>query len=80
MMAQSKQKIRISLPTELLMLTDAAAKKANLSRSDYIAKLLKEKAAEQEQKLMIEGYKTMAEENKKLAEESLAAAMEVWHD
>ena len=77
-MAQKKQKISISLPLELLVFVDSAAKRENLSRSSYLVRLLKEKAAEREHKLMVEGYKAMAEENRKLAEESLAAVMEAW--
>lgn len=79
-MPQRKQKISISLPEELLVFVDTAAKEANISKSNYITKLLKEKATEQERKLMIEGYKVMAEENRKLAEENLTAAMEVCYD
>lgn len=77
-MAQNAQKISISLPSELVSFLTTAAKASRLSRSRYLAQFLREKVREGERRLMIEGYQAMAEEDRRLAEERVTVAMEVW--
>lgn len=77
-MARNAQKISISLPSELASFLTTAAKAARLSRSRYLAQFLRERVREEEQRLMIEGYQAMADENRRLAEEKVSVAMEVW--
>lgn len=79
-MGGNAAKVSISLPLDLLSFVDEAARSQHTSRSGFIARLLREKAEERERELMIEGYQAMAEENRRLAEEHLPAAMEVWAD
>jgi len=71
-------KVSISLPSELLSFLDRAAKVGRTSRSGLIARLLRDRAQQEEREQMIEGYRAMAEQNRRLAEEHLPAASEVW--
>jgi metal-responsive CopG/Arc/MetJ family transcriptional regulator len=79
-MGENAAKVSISLPLDLLSFVDTAAKNLHISRSGFITRLLREKVEEQECELMIEGYRSMAKENRRLAEEHLPVAMEVWAD
>jgi len=71
-------KLTISLPRNLISFADMLAKEGNTSRSGAIAIVLQELAEERERAAMIEGYKAMAAENSRLAEESLPVALEEW--
>ncbi len=63
-------KVTISLPRELLDLTDRLARERDVTRSRLIAELLEKEEESRIQALMAEGYEEMAEENRSLAEES----------
>ena len=58
-------KLTISLPEELILFTDAFAKKKKISRSKAISLCLKELAEKQRITEMAEGYKFIAEDQKK---------------
>ncbi len=73
-------KVSISVPADLLRFVDDAVRRGAGSRSEFIARILRERAEAEERRLMIEGYQEMAEENRRLAEEHLQAAAEVWPD
>jgi metal-responsive CopG/Arc/MetJ family transcriptional regulator len=70
-------KVTISLPTPLLDFADLLAKEQSTSRSGVIATLLGKEEEARIQALMEEGYREMAEENRRLAEEAFPQAAEM---
>lgn len=63
-------KITISLRQDLLDLADQLARERSTSRSAVVAELLQEEARVRTEALMEEGYREMAGENRRLAEEA----------
>ena len=63
-------KVTISLPKELLKLADRIASERKISRSRVIAELLENEEKARTAALMEQGYREMAEENVRLAEEA----------
>jgi metal-responsive CopG/Arc/MetJ family transcriptional regulator len=61
-------KVTISLSQELLDLADRLARERSTSRSGVIAELLEKEEQARIQALMEEGYREMAEENRRMAE------------
>ncbi len=76
MVATRVAKITISLPKELLEVADRLAKERAVSRSNVIAQLIKKAERERIEALMIEGYKAMAEEDRRLAQEAFPLVIE----
>ena len=73
MSAHTVAKITISLPTTLLEVADRLAKERATSRSGLIAYLLKKEEGLGVEALMEEGYRAMAEESRRLADQALPA-------
>jgi metal-responsive CopG/Arc/MetJ family transcriptional regulator len=71
-------KVTISLPTPLLEYVDRAAAEQETTRSGVIARLVEDRATSEREALAIEGYREMAVENLRLADEGLDAAWDVW--
>jgi len=71
-------KVTISLPANLLRLTDKTAQVEEKSRSGIIREALALYVKERERQEMIRGYQEMAALNQELAEEAGAAVNEVW--
>jgi len=71
-------KITISLAPDLLRRTDEIARQEHKPRSRIIREALALYFKERERLEMIKGYQEMAELNRALAEESMAAVNEVW--
>ena len=71
-------RITISLGPDLLRATDDVARQDNKPRSGIIREALALYLKERERQEMIRGYQEMAELNRELAEESVAAVNEVW--
>jgi metal-responsive CopG/Arc/MetJ family transcriptional regulator len=71
------EKLTISLPSDLIELTDAIAKERRISRSKVVSECLREMAAKRLEAQMIEGYKAMAKANLKFAEDSIHLANEI---
>jgi metal-responsive CopG/Arc/MetJ family transcriptional regulator len=69
MSKQKVTKVTISLPQHLLEYADRLAKERATTRSGVVCQLLKKEETEEIHALMAEGYKEMAEENRRLAEE-----------
>ncbi len=74
MPAQKVAKVTISLPQDLLDLADRLACERSTTRSAVIAKLLEKEEEARIQALMEEGYRELADENRRLAEESFQVA------
>ena len=66
-MASQVEKLTISLPRNLISLTDKIAKEMKISRSKVVSSCLRELAEKRLREEMEEGYKAMAEENKQFA-------------
>ena len=71
-------KVTISLPADLLRLTDKTAQVEEKPRSGIIREALALYVKERERQEMIRGYQEMAALNQELAEEDRAAVNEVW--
>jgi len=71
-------KLTISLPRNLISLTDEIAQERKVSRSKVISSCLQEMAEKRKLAEMEEGYKAMAKENRRLAEEALPIVLETW--
>ena len=73
----STTRLTISLPKSLLSFTDEVASEKNISRSKVISDCLLEAAEKRKLAEMEEGYRVMAEENRKFTEMASAIASEV---
>ena len=60
-------KLTISLPKNLISFADEVASEENISRSKVISDCLREFAQKRKIRLMEEGYKAMANENREFA-------------
>jgi len=69
-MVMKVEKLTISLPKDLIALTDEIAKERGISRSKVVSACLEEVAEKRFRAEMERGYKAMAEEQKQLAEMS----------
>ena len=67
----------MSLPEELARAVDRIARERGETRSGLIAAWAAAAERERLEALMAEGYRAMADEDRRLAEEALAAAAEV---
>ena len=81
MTTQVKRKVRtvsVSMPPRLISETDEIAAARKLSRSRLITKCINEMVQKEKRKLMTEGYKAMAAENRRLAKGFLPTTIEEW--
>ncbi len=69
-------RVTISLPKELAEFADSMAKRARRRRSRFIAGLIEEKKQQLQHEKLIEGYKAMAEENRKFAKDVIHLSRE----
>ncbi len=69
-MAVQVEKVTISLPKDLIVLTDKIAKERGISRSKVVSACLEEVAGKRFRTEMERGYKAMAEEQKQFAKMS----------
>lgn len=76
MREQKVAKVTISLPRNLLEVADRLARERSTTRSGVIAQLLEKEEEACIQALMEEGYREMAEENRRFAEEVFPLARE----
>lgn len=77
MREQKVAKVTISLPQDLLVLADRLARERSTTRSAVIAELLEKEEEARIQALMAEGYRELAQENRRLVEESFPLASEM---
>jgi len=76
-MATQTEKLTISIPRNLLLITDKIAKERKLSRSKVVSSCLQDMAEKYLQERMAEGYGKMAEEHLKFAKRSLPLVNEI---
>ena len=81
MVIQTKRRkatLSISINPELKVLAEEIAKENKTTPSGFISQYLEEIARKRMIKLMEEGYREMADENRLLAEQSLFIVSEAW--
>ncbi|MBI2912766.1 MAG: ribbon-helix-helix protein, CopG family [Chloroflexi bacterium] len=71
-------KVTVSLPSELAEFIDRVAAETHRSRSGVVADLLQELKKRRLKAALAEGYRELAEENKRFAREAMPLAGEVW--
>jgi metal-responsive CopG/Arc/MetJ family transcriptional regulator len=76
-MASQVAKLTISLPRDLLAITDEIAAEKKISRSKVVHMCLRDLAARRLQEKMIEGYQALAKDNLKFAKQAMGIALEV---
>ena len=77
MRPSSVAKVTISLPKDLLAVADGLARERAKTRSGVIAELLEKAERARVHALMEQGYREMAEEDRRLAEEAFPLASEM---
>lgn len=80
MVTQTSRKVQLSVTVspELKAAAEEIAKENNTTTSGLVSRCLEEMARKRTIKLMEEGYREMAEENRLLAEQFLPIALETW--
>ncbi len=81
MVIQAKMRkvtLSVSINPELKVAAEEIAKENNTTPSGMISRYIEEMAEQRTIKLMEEGYRAMAEENRLLAEQCLPIALETW--
>ena len=76
MQEQKVAKVTISLPQNLVDYADSLARQKATTRSGVIASLLEKEERSRMEALMEEGYREMADENRRIAEELFPYAVE----
>ena len=74
---QTVARVTITLTKNLLAFADRLAKERSTSRSGVLAELLGNEEEVRANELMAEGYRAMAEENRREAEQSIGLTGEV---
>ena len=77
MVQHKSSKVTISLPRALLELADCLAEERSTTRSAVIAELLWKEERTQTELVMAEGYRQLADENRRESEEALNLTSEV---
>lgn len=77
-MATTMENITVSVPSRLVSVIKEIVKEEKTNRSKVISQCLEEFAQKRMEKLMEEGYREMAKENRLLAEQFLPIALETW--
>ena len=76
-MAGQAEKITLSLPSELVRVTDEVAKERRTSRSKVVSSCLRELADKRLRERLEEGYRAMAKDNQRFAQVAGYLAEEV---
>ena len=77
-MATTMENITVSVPSRLVSFLEEIVKEEKTNRSKVISRCIEDMARKRTIKLMEEGYREMADENRLLAEQSLSIALETW--
>lgn len=76
-MAKRAVKVTVSLPHNLVAVADEVASEKNISRSRVISSCLQDLAAERLRRRMADGYRALAKDNLRFAEQAVVSAQEV---
>ena len=74
----AREKITVTLEAELIHEIDRIAKARHESRSRMVESAIRSWKRSRIERELEEGYRTMGEENRRVAEESLPAGHEAW--
>ena len=77
-MPATMENITVSIPSRLVTVVEEIVKEDKTNRSRVISKCIEDMAIKRTIRLMEEGYREMADENRRLAEQSLSIAPETW--
>ena len=77
-MPATMENITVSVPSRLVTVVEEIVKEEKTNRSRVISKCIEDMAIKRTIRLMEEGYREMADENRRLAEQSLSIAPETW--
>ena len=77
-MPSTMENITVSVPSRLVTVVEEIVKEEKTNRSRVISKCIEDMAIKRTIRLMEEGYREMADENRRLAEQSLSIAPETW--
>lgn len=77
-MATTMENITVSVPSRLVSFLEEIVKEEKTNRSKVISRCIEDMARKRTIKLMEEGYREMADENRLLAEQSLSIVHETW--
>ena len=77
-MPATVENITVSIPSRLVSVVEEIVEEEKTNRSKVISQCLEEFVQKRMEKLMEEGYREMAEENRLLAEQFLPIALETW--
>jgi metal-responsive CopG/Arc/MetJ family transcriptional regulator len=75
-MVVQTEKVTISIPRDLLSVTDEIAKEKKISRSKVVSSCLREMADKHFREKMAEGYKKLAKENLRFTKDAIKLAKE----
>lgn len=78
MMAATGKKVTISLPSDLVSFADRQAERTRTSRSEVIARALREVKRLEEERRAAEGYRFYSAEAEEFAEATRTAVAEAW--
>ena len=77
-MPSTMENITVSVPSRLVTVVEEIVKEEKTNRSRVISKCIEDMAIKRTIRLMEEGYREMADENRRLVEQSLSIAPETW--
>jgi len=79
-MSATMENITVSVPSKLVSIVEEIVKEENTNRSRVISKCIEDMAKRRTRRLMEEGYKAMAQEQKQIAKEFLVLQSEIVPD
>ncbi len=79
-MSATVENITVSIPSKLIAVVEEIVEEDNTNRSKVISRCIEDMAKKRVRKLMEEGYKAMAKEQKQIAREFLELQSEVVPD
>lgn len=77
-MPSTMENISVTVPSRLVSFIEEIVKEEKTNRSKVISRCIEDMVKKRIMKLMEEGYREMADENRLLAEQSLSIAPETW--
>jgi len=79
-MPSTMENMSISVPSRLVSVVEEIVKEENISRSKVVSRCIEDMARKRTMRLMEEGYRAMANENKQIAREFLELQSEAVPD
>lgn len=77
-MPAKTKNMSLSIPSRLFSVVEEIVKEEKTTRSKVVSRCIEDMVRKRTMRLMEEGYREMADENRRLAEQSLSIAPETW--